>query len=371
MHGASGGSVLPTVTAVTASGENAPGEAAVWAADGDANTKWLVFSSTGWLQYRLRRPCRSPSYTLTSGGDAPERDPKNWVLKGSNDGSTWTTLDTQTNQTWADADRKVKKSYTIATRARTATTDSTIANHSGGLIQLADWDLNPRADPNARDAPMTTIVGAGPTSGYNMKARVGWTGPHALRLVVRTAATGEAFATNRLFDVEIPVGADTRLSYLIFPELTANDLQYPSTYSAVDLKFTDGSFLSDLAPRDVYDISATAEGQGAGKILYRTSGTTSRSTSVPSLRARRSRASSSPTTTPEAPTRPPSRAGSTTSPSWPSPSHRRLEPDQLRRHTPRHQLVERLLARVERGDHVGAERLQLPGPGDQRPRHVA
>ena len=55
---------------------------------------------------------------------------------------------------------------------------------------------------------------------------------------------------------------------MIFPELTASDLQYPSTYSAVDLKFTDGTYLSDLAPRDVYDISATAEGQGAGKILY-------------------------------------------------------------------------------------------------------
>ena len=40
---------------------------------------------------------------------------------------------------------------------------------------------------------------------------------------------------NRLFNVKIPVGKNTRLSYNIVPELRGNDLQYPSTYTAVNL----------------------------------------------------------------------------------------------------------------------------------------
>ena len=267
--GPSGGSVLSSVTSVSASGENGPGEAAIRAADGDSGTKWLVFSSSAWLRYELSQTVSIASYSITSGDDAPERDPKNWIVQGSNDGTTWTTIDTRTNQDWTAAERRTKKTFEVTAAAPYSRYRLEIqANHSGGIIQLADFDLLQAVDPEAGAAPMTSLVGSGPSRGYNMKARVGFTGTHSLRFGGEHSADGEAFATNRLFDVEIPVGADTRLSYLVFPELTANDLQYPSTYSAVDLKFTDGSFLSDLAPRDVYDIAATAEGQGAGKILY-------------------------------------------------------------------------------------------------------
>ena len=37
------------------------------------------------------------SYTYATGGDAIGRDPKSWTLYGSNDNTTWVTLDTQTN----------------------------------------------------------------------------------------------------------------------------------------------------------------------------------------------------------------------------------------------------------------------------------
>ena len=269
VHGTSGGSVLPSVSTVTASGENAPGEAAIWAADGNAGTKWLVFTPTGWLQYQLRSSATATSYTLTSGGDAPERDPKSWTIKGSNDGAVWTTLDTQTNQTWAANERGVKKTYQIPTTgAYTYYRLDDIVNHSGNLIQLADWDLIEPTDTDPGNTPITTSVGAGPTTGYNMKARVGWTGTHSLRFAGEHSADGPAAVTNRLFDVSIPVGATSRLSYMIFPELTANDLQYPSTYTAVDLRFSDGSQLSGLSPTDIYGLDATAAGQGASNVLY-------------------------------------------------------------------------------------------------------
>ncbi|GGI38626.1 hypothetical protein GCM10010988_19950 [Cnuibacter physcomitrellae] len=213
VEGPGGGSLLGSVKTVTASGENAPNEAAIWAADGNPGTKWLVFQPQGWLQYQLQNVATAVTYSLTSGNDAPERDPKQWVLKGSTDGSTWVDLDTQTNQTWADADRGVKKSYTIQTPgAYSYYKLDGIVNHSGGLIQLADWDLLAQVDPSAPAAPVSTGVATGPSSGYNMKARVGWTGTHSLRYAGEHSADGEASFTNRLFDVDVAVGATSRLS---------------------------------------------------------------------------------------------------------------------------------------------------------------
>jgi predicted alpha-1,2-mannosidase len=263
------GSVVPSITAVTASGENAPGEAAVFAADRDAGSKWLVFTNTAWLQYKLNQSLTVVSYSITSGGDAPERDPKNWTVSGSADGQTWTVVDTRTDQTWQDSQRGVRKDFTVATPGTYSYYKLDItANHSGGIIQLADFNPYSSEGAGTGAAPITTTVGSGPSAGYNMKARAGFTGTHSLKYAGEHTAAGRGFATNRLFDTSIPVVGSTRLSYKVFPEFTGNDLQYPSTYVAIDLHFTDGSTLSGLKPIDSYGIDATARGQGAGKILY-------------------------------------------------------------------------------------------------------
>jgi len=263
------GSVLPSVSEVTASGENAPGESAVFAADGDAGSKWLVFTSTAWLQYELSQSLTGVSYSITSGGDAPERDPKNWTVSGSADGETWTVVDSRSDQNWTDAQRGVRKDFTVATPGAYSFYKLDVtANHSGGIIQLADWNLYSSEEAGTGLPPITTTIGSGPSAGYNMKARMGFTGTNSLKYGGEHTADGRAFATNRLFDTDIPVVATTRLSYKVFPEFTGNDLQYPSTYVAVNLHFTDGTSLSDLAPLDSYGISATAAGQGLGKILY-------------------------------------------------------------------------------------------------------
>src|SRR5699024_9691109 len=41
-----------------------------------------------------------------------------------------------------------------------------------------------------------------------------------------------------------------------------------STYVAIDLEFTDGTYLSELAPVDQYGFPLTAEGQGTSNVLY-------------------------------------------------------------------------------------------------------
>ena len=268
VRGAAGGSILSSVLNVTASGQNAPNEAAIYAADGDANTKWLVFANAGWLQYGLSAATSITKYTITTADDAPERDPKNWRVLGSNNGTDWTTVDTQTDQNWTDAQRKNTKTYSIPATAPFSIYRLDIsANHSNNIIQISGFEpFAPVQDDAA--TPITTVIGSGPSSGYNMKARVGFTGMNSLRYSGQHIANGAAFATNRLFDVSIPVTATTRLSYNIFPELTANDFEYPSTYAAVSLHFTDGTSLADLEPLDSYGTLGTARGQGDGKILY-------------------------------------------------------------------------------------------------------
>ncbi|MGJ3699803.1 discoidin domain-containing protein [Variovorax sp. AFSI2.2] len=82
----------------------------------DLNTysQWLYEGVTGWLQYDLGHTEHVQRYSVTSTPDANlvGRDPKDWQLQGSNDGSNWTTLDTQSNQK-----RFELKTYAVASPA--------------------------------------------------------------------------------------------------------------------------------------------------------------------------------------------------------------------------------------------------------------
>ncbi|MEP6874726.1 MAG: discoidin domain-containing protein, partial [Burkholderiales bacterium] len=68
--------------------------------DQNAWSHWLYAGTTGWLQYDLGHAEPVLRYSVISTFDAKliGRDPKDWQFQGSNDGSTWTTLDTQSNQ---------------------------------------------------------------------------------------------------------------------------------------------------------------------------------------------------------------------------------------------------------------------------------
>jgi fibronectin type 3 domain-containing protein/regulation of enolase protein 1 (concanavalin A-like superfamily) len=71
--------------------------------DQNFGTQWFYSGTTGWLKYDFGANSAQvvKSYTIVSAVDFPTRDPKDWLFEGSNDGSTWTTLDTQTSQTFA------------------------------------------------------------------------------------------------------------------------------------------------------------------------------------------------------------------------------------------------------------------------------
>ncbi len=67
--------------------------------DNDTNTKYYQNGKKAlWVQYKSVVPAIVTSYTITSGRDADERDPKDWNLQGSDDGRTWTTLDVRADE---------------------------------------------------------------------------------------------------------------------------------------------------------------------------------------------------------------------------------------------------------------------------------
>ena len=126
---------------VSASGENsASGEGIVQAFDNNSQTKWLAFQAAPWIGIALPAAKTVKMYTLTSGNDFPGRDPKSWSLLGSNDGSSWVTLDTRTAQDfpWRFQTRAFALNNTTAySQYRLQVT----TNHGDVNTQLAEWEL--------------------------------------------------------------------------------------------------------------------------------------------------------------------------------------------------------------------------------------
>ncbi|CAH2044606.1 unnamed protein product [Thlaspi arvense] len=101
---------------VLASGEELPSGIATAAFDGIQESKWEEPNGAKgcWIVYKTlyNQMQQLIAYELMSANDAPERDPKDWVLEGSSDsGSTWHVLDKQTCQVFEE--RFQRKSYKI------------------------------------------------------------------------------------------------------------------------------------------------------------------------------------------------------------------------------------------------------------------
>lgn len=129
----------PISTAITPRGENPPNETAVKAFDSSSSTKWLDFSPTTWIIFSTTAPIAPSSYSITSANDAPDRDPKNWTLYGSNDRVFWTAINSQTGQTFAS--RFLTKNYSMtppATAYSHFKYEVTLNNGSATIVQLAE-----------------------------------------------------------------------------------------------------------------------------------------------------------------------------------------------------------------------------------------
>lgn len=263
------GNVTDHVTEVRASAENTGGgEVKENLVDGEPSTKWLAFQPTGWVEFDLDKPVKLVTYALTSANDYAERDPKDWTLEGSTDGKDWKTLDTRSGETFPE--RFKTKSYDLAEPAEYQhfRLDVTKNNGASGILQLADVQFSTGGGDNPVPQDMLSLVDRGPSGSPTAKAGAGFTGKRALRYAGRHTADGRAYSYNKVFDVNVKVGRDTRLSYRIFPSMADGDRDYDATNVSVDLAFTDGTYLSALGATDQHGFALSPQGQGAAKVLY-------------------------------------------------------------------------------------------------------
>ncbi|MDT7841894.1 GH92 family glycosyl hydrolase [Streptomyces justiciae] len=263
------GNVTDHVTDVRASAENTDGgEVKENLADGEAVTKWLTFAPTGWAEFDLDKPYRIATYALTSANDYAERDPRDWTLQGSTDGKDWKTLDTRSGETFDE--RFETQSYDLAEPAEYAhfRLEITANNGAGGILQLADVQLSTGGGAGPVPQDMLSLVDRGPSGSPTAKARAGFTGKRALRYAGRHTADGRAYSYNKVYDVDVAVGRNTRLSYRVFPSMADGDRDYDATNVAVDLAFTDGTYLSGLGATDQHGFGLSPQAQGAAKVLY-------------------------------------------------------------------------------------------------------
>jgi PKD repeat protein len=117
--------------------------------DGDKTTKFLQagFDGTQRCTFELATPQVVGAYTLTSGNDAADRDPRFWILQGSLDGIQYTNLHTVTVCPWenkneGDSRRQTKlfhfdnyvayKFYRLYIKA----------NRGSLVFQLSEWTIN-------------------------------------------------------------------------------------------------------------------------------------------------------------------------------------------------------------------------------------
>ncbi|MET9952072.1 GH92 family glycosyl hydrolase [Streptomyces sp. NPDC006339] len=269
------GNVTDRVVAVRASGEHAnAGEVKENLVDLQAGTKWLVFEPTAWLEFDLDAPVALATYALTSANDAAERDPRDWVLKGSADGKEWTVLDTRAGESFAK--RFETRTYDIPGASGGGATPyahyrlEITKNAGAGLTQLADVQFSNGDTSQPVPEEMRSHTDRGPSGSPTAKAGAGFTGKRALRYAGTHKGEGRAYSYNKVFDVDTRIVRNTELSYLVFPSMPASetDLNYPATNVSVDLAFTDGTYLSDLGAVDSHGGRLSPQGQGAAKRLY-------------------------------------------------------------------------------------------------------
>lgn len=78
--------------------------------DDDLDTKWLHWvEQDAWISFEFEGYQIVTMYSMTSGDDVEERDPKDWVFEGSNDGANWTVIDERFDEDFPE--RRQRKLY--------------------------------------------------------------------------------------------------------------------------------------------------------------------------------------------------------------------------------------------------------------------
>ncbi len=226
--------------------------------DSSAATKFLTSQTPKagepvWVSFALSGAQTVKIYTLTSANDEDGRDPKAWTLYGSADGKSYTVIDKQSNQKFSGRGQTL--SYTVAAPQAYRYYKLEITENNGAnMTQLADLRLSTgeSAEEKPQESPMASVVTGGPVASWNKPGA--FDGKSALTVYGKKTAVNNAYARNVLYSgLNIRVTANTKLSYVHFPALhdgSTYDFEYTSAHMMIDVKFSDGTYLSQLGALD-------------------------------------------------------------------------------------------------------------------------
>ena len=131
--------------------------------DGVQESKFLAFSNSVWIRFDAGLPYVLDHYAITSANDFPERDPRSWILSGSNDGTSWTELDVRIGEVYAG--RFERREFAVDTDDFYRFFQLRTENEQGGVTQVAELELHgespftaPADDPPA--APQSLSAAA-------------------------------------------------------------------------------------------------------------------------------------------------------------------------------------------------------------------
>ncbi|CZT56923.1 Beta-L-arabinobiosidase precursor [Eubacteriaceae bacterium CHKCI005] len=263
--------------------------------DFDTGSKYVtstipVDGKTVSVSFALTKPFVIDTYIMGSGPDMPNRNPMDWTLYGSNDGDQWDELDSREGETFrierdlrsfSFENHTAYQQYKLVISKINGATDvtqfselhllGTPADGKEAQVSQAQMTVQAKDGQDMESSPMKTRKSRGPSEAYSNLTSTGWTGWSALEVKGRHMGDEEAYCYNVIYDgLSIPVTQNTNLSYVFFPALDdpdGYDFDFTSQHMAVDLKFSDGTYLSELGARDQYGAIVSPMEQGEADIL--------------------------------------------------------------------------------------------------------
>ncbi len=116
-----------------------PGEGVGNLLDQDPGSKFCIQASRTQIQYVVPDEYEMYSYAFTSANDAPGRDPEDWTLEASGNGSDWTVIDRQDGQVFEN--RHQTKRFVVNSKKAYRFYRWNLEAKSDEIFQIADLEM--------------------------------------------------------------------------------------------------------------------------------------------------------------------------------------------------------------------------------------
>ncbi|MBP5273523.1 MAG: GH92 family glycosyl hydrolase [Abditibacteriota bacterium] len=241
--------------------------------DGNDRSKYLTTVRPVEMLFRLKQPYAMKDYYMVSANDYPNRDPYSWILEGSEDGSLWERLHSVEGHVFSERFEKAEFTFEnsrpcLYYRFRDIATRGSVPDT---YLQLAELHLGlPDSLESETEEGMSTRIVPGVPDLWTGRQGDGWSTPGCLEISGTVAAKGRGLCVNTVYkDVDIQVKKNTVFSFCILPMFRGDfDYSHANKYVSLDLRFSDGTLLSETGAEDRDGFPMGARGQGFSKRTF-------------------------------------------------------------------------------------------------------